>query len=134
MKTKYAIPILVVFVFLVPPKNILFGNDDRSYYYDLGVSHYDKGDIDNAISAWEKATIVNPEFVEAYYNLGNAYEEKGLLEKAISSWAKVIETTPFDIDVYFNMGVVYTRKGMYAEAKDIFRKGIKVDPDDPGIH
>ena len=78
MKTKYVIPILVIFVFLVFPKNILFGIDDHSYYYDLGVSHYDKGDIDKAISVWEKAVIVNPEFVEVYYNLGNAYEEKGL--------------------------------------------------------
>ena len=89
MKTKYVIPILVIFVFLVLPKNMLFGIDERSYYYDLGVSHYDKGDIDNAISAWEKAVIVNPEFVEAYYNLGNAYEEKGLLEKAVSTWERL---------------------------------------------
>jgi hypothetical protein len=54
MKTKYVMPMLVIFVFLVLPKDTLFGIDDRSYYYDLGVSHYDKGDIDEAISAWGK--------------------------------------------------------------------------------
>ena len=78
MRIKYVIQILCIFVFLVLPINIIFGDNDRNYFYDLGISHYDKGDIDNAISAWEKAVVVNPEFVEAYYNLGNAYEEKGL--------------------------------------------------------
>ncbi|MBT3881229.1 MAG: tetratricopeptide repeat protein, partial [Candidatus Scalindua sp.] len=91
MRIKYVIQILVIFVFLVLPINIIFGDDGRNYFYDLGISHYDKGDIDNAISAWEKAVVVNPEFVEAYYNLGNAYEEKGLLAEALSAWDKVIE-------------------------------------------
>tara|TARA_B100001964_G_C14003741_1_gene496156 strand:+ start:241 stop:459 length:219 start_codon:yes stop_codon:yes gene_type:complete len=72
MRLKYVIQILVIFAFLVLPKNIVFGVNGRNYYYDLGISYYDKGDIDDAISAWEKAVVVNPEFVEAYYNLGNA--------------------------------------------------------------
>ena len=55
MRIKYVIQILVIFVFLVLPINIIFGDNDRNYFYDLGISHYDKGDIDNAISAWEKA-------------------------------------------------------------------------------
>jgi len=88
MKVKYVIPILIIFVFLVPPKNILFGNDDRSYYYDLGVSHYDKGDIDKAISAWKRAIEINPDFVDAYYNLGNAYDEKGMFYESVSVWRK----------------------------------------------
>ena len=82
MKKKYIVLLSVVFAFLVLPGNILSGTDERNYYYDLGVSDYDKGKISEAISAWEKAIIVSPKFVEAYYNLGNAYEEKGLLKEA----------------------------------------------------
>ena len=54
MKVKRVIPILVIFVFPVLLENMLFGTDERNYYNNLAVSHYDKGDIDNAISAWEK--------------------------------------------------------------------------------
>ncbi|MBT5303954.1 MAG: tetratricopeptide repeat protein [Candidatus Scalindua sp.] len=57
MKIKCVIPILVIFVFLVLPKNMLFATDERNYYYELGVSRYDKGDIEKAILAWEKAII-----------------------------------------------------------------------------
>ncbi len=40
MNTKYVIQILVIFVFLALSENILFGDDDHNYYYDLGVSRY----------------------------------------------------------------------------------------------
>jgi tetratricopeptide (TPR) repeat protein len=73
MKVKRVIQILVIFVFPVLPEKMLFGTDDRNYYNELAVSRCDKGDIDNAISAWGKTIIVNPKFVETYYNLGNAY-------------------------------------------------------------
>ncbi|MFQ5687577.1 MAG: tetratricopeptide repeat protein [Candidatus Scalindua sp.] len=72
MKGKCIIPLLVVLTLLVLPGNMVFGTGERNFYYDLGISHYDKGNIDEAISAWKKAIIVNPEFVAAYYNLGNA--------------------------------------------------------------
>ena len=134
MKKKYIIPLLVVLALLVLPGSIVFGNDERNFYYDLGVSYYDKGNIDEAISAWEKAIIVNPEFAAAYYNLGNAYEEKGLLKEAVSAWKKVIEITPFDIDVYFNMGVAYTKRGMFREAAKILKKAIEINPEDPEAH
>jgi tetratricopeptide (TPR) repeat protein len=134
MKKKYIVPLSVVFAFLVLPGNILSGTDERNYYYDLGVSNYDEGKISEAISAWEKAIIVSPKFVEAYYNLGNAYEEKGLLKKAISAWEKVIEITPFDSDTYFNMGVAYTKRGMFGEAVKTFQKAIEINPDDPEAH
>ena len=131
MKKKCIIPLLIVLALLVLPGSMVFGNDERNFYYDLGVSHYDKGKIDEAISAWEIAIIVNPEFAAAYYNLGNAYEEKGLLKEAVSAWEKVIEITPFDIDVYFNMGVTYTKRGMFREAAKISKKAIKINPEDP---
>lgn len=134
MKTKYIVPLSVVFAFLVLPGSILSGTDERNYYYDLGVSDYDKGKISEAISAWEKAIIVSPEFADAYYNLGNAYEEKGLLKEAISAWEKVIEITPLDSDTYVNMGVVYTKMGMFREAVKTFQKAIEINPDDPETH
>ena len=134
MKKKCIIPLLIVLALLVLPGSMVFGNDERNFYYDLGVSHYDKGKIDEAISAWEIAIIVNPEFAAAYYNLGNAYEEKGLLKEAVSAWEKVIEITPFDIDVYFNMGVAYTKRGMFREAAKIFKKAIKINPEDSEAH
>ena len=108
MKKKYIVPLLVVFAFLILPGNILSGNDERNYYYDLGVSYYDEGKISEAISAWEKAIIVSPKFVEAHYNLGNAYEEQGLLKKAILAWENVIAITPFDSDTYFNIDSIST--------------------------
>lgn len=134
MKKKCMILLLVVLALLVLPGSILLGNDERNFYYDLGISYYDKGNIDEAISAWEIAIIVNPEFAAAYYNLGNAYEEKGLLKEAMSAWEKVIEITPFDIDVYFNMGVAYSKRGMFREAIKTFRKAIEINPEDPDTH
>ncbi len=62
MRIKYVIQILVIFAFLVLPKNIVFGVDDRNYYYNLGLAYYFKGDLDGAIDAWEKVASVDRAF------------------------------------------------------------------------
>ena len=80
---KHIIPLLIMFSIMssifIFPKHIVYCAQEPGFYYNLGVSYYDKGMINEAISAWEKTIEINPEYVVAYYNLGNAYEEKGML-------------------------------------------------------
>jgi O-antigen ligase/cytochrome c-type biogenesis protein CcmH/NrfG len=69
-------------------------------YQNLGQLYYlkeNKGDLDRAISIWNKGLKMNPNYSNnyvLYYNLGLAYNKKGLAEEALINFNKVLELTP----------------------------------------
>lgn len=66
-------------------------------YQYLGQLCYLEGDMDKAISIWNKGLEMNPDYSNnyvIYYNLGLAYSEKGLAEKAEKNFNKVLELAP----------------------------------------
>ena len=82
---------------------------------DLGRSYYNKGKLDEAITAW--SNIHREDNLEAYaaaqFNLGNAYEDQGNLDKAIAAWSNIRrEDNP---EAYaaaqFNLGLTYKAQG-----------------------
>ena len=91
MRIKYVIQILVIFAFLVLPKNIVFGVDDRNYYYNLGLAYYFKGDLDGAIDAWEKVASVDPAFKNVHNDLSVSYKSKGSIHDSIAEHERALE-------------------------------------------
>ena len=59
--------------------------------YGIGVVHAFKGEFDQAIACFIKATDAFPYFIEAHYNLAVAYKEKMDVRNAIKSFREVIE-------------------------------------------
>jgi arylsulfatase A-like enzyme/Flp pilus assembly protein TadD len=51
----------------------------------LGMVVAQQGDPSGAISAWQRAQEINPEFVDLYFNLGLAYAQAGRLSQALES-------------------------------------------------
>ena len=63
--------------------------DDSNAFLNLGNAFYDNGQIDEAISAYQKAVRLNPDHYLACNNLGNALRAKGQLDQAIASYQKL---------------------------------------------
>ena len=42
-------------------------------YFNRGLGHHDKGDLDQAIADYDQAIVLDPQYALAYYNRGNAY-------------------------------------------------------------
>jgi tetratricopeptide (TPR) repeat protein len=49
---------------------------------NLGMSYFDKGLLDTAISHFKYAIDINPFHTDAHNNLGIAYGDKGLIDQA----------------------------------------------------
>jgi tetratricopeptide (TPR) repeat protein len=46
-------------------------------HFNRGITHYEKGEYDLAISQFTKTIEINPRLAEAYVSRGNAYDDKG---------------------------------------------------------
>ncbi len=62
---KRIIPLLIITSIFILPKHIVYCAHEPDFYYNLGVSYYDKGMINEAISAWEKVIEIAPRDIDA---------------------------------------------------------------------
>ena len=70
------------------------GYSDSKAYFTMGNVYNKKYDYETAISYWEKALELYPEYSEALFNIGVGYYKLGNSDKARSYWEKVIYSNP----------------------------------------
>jgi len=102
-------------------------------YNIRGTRYANLGQLDRAISCYEKALSIKPDYAEAHYNLGFSYHKKGQLDAAVKSFKKVITIKPDYAEVHDNkiLFVIYLfTKGEISDAIDILEALIKESPDD----
>jgi tetratricopeptide (TPR) repeat protein len=81
--------------------------------YDTGLSLFNRGQFDEAIPHFEKATEVDPDFAMAYLYLGRSYVSAGNYAKAINPLRTAYRLSPDNVknqildillDALFNAG------------------------------
>jgi predicted TPR repeat methyltransferase len=91
------------------------------------------GKLDAAISFYEKAISIKPEYFEAHYNVASAHHKLGRLDAAVTSYKKVVAISP-DYAVTHNnkiLSVIYFfSKGLIPDAIDVLETLIKGSPND----
>ena len=91
------------------------------------------GQLDAAISYYEKAISIKPEYVQAHYNLGSANHKLGRLDEAVRSYKKIVILKPEYALINKNkiLSVIYFfSKGLIPDAIDALEALIKDSPDD----
>ncbi len=67
---------------------------DAMSWFQLGVAYGDLGQSAQAIDAYEKALVLNPDYDLAMFNLGGAHWNKGEKIKALAIWTTAINRFP----------------------------------------
>ena len=75
-----------------------------STYVDAGIEKGKSGDLQGAITDFNKAIEINPQDAYAYYNRGLAKSYLKDYQGAIADYNKAIEINPQDADAYTNRG------------------------------
>ena len=103
-----------------------------NYHYALeltkkGRDNKDNLLIDKAISYFDKAIALYPNYGDAYGEMGLAYFYKGDQDKALTYYTKASELQP-DAKVWSNMGMIFFNKGNMQEAQKVYEKSVALDP------
>ena len=70
-----------------------------------------KGKVDEAITHYQKALQIKPDYAEAHYNLGNALLQKGSVDEAIAHYQKALQINPGYAEAHNNLGNALSPKG-----------------------
>jgi tetratricopeptide (TPR) repeat protein len=63
-------------------------------WFDKGNALCGQGKYDEAISAYDKAIEINPQYVDAWNNKGLALDGQGKYDESIQAYGKAIEINP----------------------------------------
>jgi len=91
------------------------------------------GELETAISFYEKAISIKPEYVDAHYNVGSANHKLGRLDAAVTSYKKVVAISPDYAESHNNkiLSVIYYfSKGQIPDALELLKILIKSSPRD----
>lgn len=84
-------------------------------------------DFDKAISCYNKAIELSPEYADAYFNLGKAYKLQKNYPAAIKALEQAKKYSPKDIEIITVLGESYKQNGQYILAIKNFEEALSID-------
>lgn len=117
---KILIILVSILIFLTTNFNICANCEEYSFsaveYYNQGIAQYQAKSYKSAISSFQKATQIEPNFIDAYYNMAEIYKYLGENANAIATYAKLIKIQPDDYDAVLEIAKVYYTQNSYSVA------------------
>ncbi len=109
---------------------------DPAAWVNLGVAYSNKGDLDNAKTAYEKALSLDEHNPTVYNNLAAVYlrlsrktTDQILFARCIEYFKKAIELDPSYVSPYNGLGAAYSLTGNLDGAITCWEKALKLKPD-----
>jgi len=87
--------------------------NDPNSYIDLGWALYQKGQYNEALAEYKKATVLDGTSSRAYLNLGIAYGKVEKNDIAITTLQKAIELDPKSYEAHYYLGLTYRSTAKY---------------------
>jgi predicted O-linked N-acetylglucosamine transferase (SPINDLY family) len=95
----------------------------------LGITHYQRGNYEEAIHEIDLALRVNPNEASAHSNRGNALQGLERLDEALTSYDQAIALKPDYVDAFYNRGTALQRLKRLDEALASYDRVIALKPD-----
>lgn len=127
--------------------------ESAEVYYNIGYIKTARGEYDEALAAFRKATQINQMFAKAYKAMaevyikmgrndlaekylqmaGDIFLEREMHENAESIFNEILKLNPDTINVYNSLGILYRRQNRVEDAIKLYEKAIKIDPNDENV-
>jgi tetratricopeptide (TPR) repeat protein len=110
-------------------KEDLIKHESGRLHWLRGETRCEEGDFDGAITDYNEAIRLRPDFTYTYLRRGIAYRRKGDLDRAIADYSKAIDIEPDDAAAYYERGITQRFKGELNNALEDFTKALFIKPD-----
>lgn len=92
-------------------------SNDAKLIYNEGVNLYKLGEYDRAMEAFKKATMLDPNYIDAYFNLGYILEQAGRYPEALTVFKQIIVRDPADYESVYKAAYLSMKLGEIDRAK-----------------
>ena len=94
-----------------------------------GACYADLGQLDVAVTNYNEAIKIKPDYAKAHFNLGGSLHELGQLKAAVKSYEKTLEIEPGYAEAHNNLGNVYKELEQNELAVKSYQKALEFKPD-----
>lgn len=105
---------------------------ERMYSQGLGILSRD--DFARAVSYFEKAVEIDPNYAEAWYQAGFSYGMIGRHQDALKASRQAARLRPDWAETYINIGASSFALGQYKDAAEAYRQATRLDTDNADAH
>jgi tetratricopeptide (TPR) repeat protein len=95
-------------------------------YRNQGVEFQRMGNLEAAMSLYQKAVALDPAYAVAYNDLGIIYEANGLIDQAQDCYLRCIQIDPTFLSAYTNLGLLFEMKRDLDSAAYYWEKRVKL--------
>ncbi|NQE45168.1 hypothetical protein C5S31_03980 [ANME-1 cluster archaeon GoMg2] len=96
-------------------------------YLNRGTDFYQRGKYDLALTAFDKAIELKPDFALAWTGRGLALGKLSRYDEAFTAFDKAIELKPEDGNIWYNEACIYSRKGDKENTLNSLSKATELD-------
>ncbi len=101
---------------------------------NLGLALDQKGRTDEAITHFQEALEIKPDYALAHFNFGTTLLQKGRVDEAITHFQEALQIQPDFAATHNNLGLAFFHQGRMDEAMAQFQKALEIKPDDAKAH
>jgi tetratricopeptide (TPR) repeat protein len=102
--------------------------------YDQGVALAQHGDVEGAITAFERAVELDANFLEARENLAGMLCAAGRYREGVEQYLAALRVNPNDADTHVLLGQAYLGLSDWARAEEQFDLALRLVPDHVEAH
>jgi tetratricopeptide (TPR) repeat protein len=96
--------------------------------YQDGLTAVAAGNLNQAMSNFDRAIKLDPQYFQAYIERGNVKTEVGDLPGAVADYTTAIDLNPKSVAAHYNRGTVLSKSGRHQLAIADYNTAIRLDP------
>ncbi len=97
---------------------------------NLGNDHLNRGDFRRALSSFQEALCIKPDYADAWFNAGIALGRLQDYPRAIASYREALRLDPTNADGWVYRGLAHQAIGQYSEAIACYESALRLRPAD----
>jgi tetratricopeptide (TPR) repeat protein len=100
-------------------------------HFCLGSALFDRGQVDSAITEYEKVLAINPRDAQTQCNLGLALWQEGRTNEAVARYHRALKLESDYAEAWGNLGVALYDRGEKEQSIAAYRKALQIKPEYP---